>query len=85
MEVEFVTIKKLADVTGYTVKAFQRKIQRGVFLYGKHYIKDPDGRIQFNLEAYNEWVRSGIIQGSKSGGTRSASTSSTKSDFAEKL
>jgi hypothetical protein len=55
-EIKYVTIQKLAEDTGYTVGALRRKIERGQFIEGVHFKHSPDGRIQFNLEAYNQWV-----------------------------
>lgn len=54
--VKYVTIQKLSEITGYTVGALRRKIERGQFIEGVHYKHSPDNRIQFNLEAYNQWV-----------------------------
>jgi hypothetical protein len=51
-----VTTKKLANLTGYTEGALRKKIHDGVFVQGIHFLKSPDGRIQFILEEYNKWV-----------------------------
>lgn len=53
---KWITIQKLAEATGYSEKALRNKIMRGDFLQGIHYRKSPDGRIHFNLEAYEKWV-----------------------------
>ncbi len=55
--VEWVTIQKLAADTGYSVQALRAKINRGDFIQGLHWRKSRDGRIQFNIEAYNSWVK----------------------------
>ncbi|WP_019882348.1 MULTISPECIES: hypothetical protein [unclassified Methylophilus] len=55
-DINWITLKKLADETGYSEKALREKIARGNFAYGYHYIKAPDGRIHFNKERYNDWV-----------------------------
>lgn len=71
-----VTIKKLADESGYTEDALRSKIARGDFAQGVHYIKAPDGRIHFIVEAYLRWVESGNTGKafrSRSIGTESAS------------
>ena len=43
-------------VTGYTVKAMQRKIERGDWQEGKLWRRAPDGRIVIDLEGYQKWV-----------------------------
>lgn len=57
--IETVTLRKLAELTGYRQGALRMKIHRGQLVEGKHYIRSPDGRIQIILSAWNEWVRSG--------------------------
>jgi hypothetical protein len=52
----WVLIKKLVDMTGYTDDAIRAKIKRGVWLSGVHWRKAPDGRILFNLLAIKEWI-----------------------------
>jgi hypothetical protein len=47
----------LANVlTGYTVKAIQRKIERGDWPEGKAWRRAPDGRIFIDLVGYERWV-----------------------------
>lgn len=53
---KYVTIKKFEELTGYTEKAVRNKIDQGVFVQGKHYIRSPDRRIHINLEEYQKWV-----------------------------
>jgi len=53
----WVTIQKLSDMSGYTVAALRNKIQRGEFVEGIHYRHAPDGRVHFNVEAYEAWVQ----------------------------
>jgi len=45
-------------VTGYTVKAIQRKIERGDWQEGKVWLRAPDGRIFIDLVGYERWVES---------------------------
>lgn len=54
--VKAVTVKKLAELTGYSEAAINQKIQNRVFREGEHYFKSPDGRNHIILEAYNKWV-----------------------------
>lgn len=56
VHLQWVLIPTFCSLTGYTVKAVQRKIADGVFIQGKHYKKAPDGRITMNLQHYYEWV-----------------------------
>jgi hypothetical protein len=43
-------------ITGYTVKAMQRKIERGDWPEGKVWRRAPDGRIFIDLIGYQRWV-----------------------------
>jgi hypothetical protein len=58
MNLKLITIKKLSDESGYSENALRSKIARGDFAEGIHYIKSPDGRVQFYVEAYEKWVES---------------------------
>jgi hypothetical protein len=51
----FVTIELAASLTGLTAKAIRRKMERGIWLEGRHYRK-ADGRIYIDLRAYEAWV-----------------------------
>jgi hypothetical protein len=43
-------------VTGYTIKAMERKIERGDWAEGKVWIRAPDGRIHIDIVGYHKWV-----------------------------
>lgn len=58
MSLPKITLQKLAFESGYTEDALRSKIARGEFAEGVHYIKSPDGRIHFIVEAYLQWVES---------------------------
>ncbi len=58
MKLPKVTLKKLAEESGYSEHALRSKIARGDFAQGKHYIKSPDGRIHFIVEEYLNWLES---------------------------
>ena len=45
-------------ITGYTVKAIQRKIERGDWQEGRVWRRAPDGRICIDLVGYEKWVES---------------------------
>lgn len=70
---ELVTLKEAERRTGLTVKAMERKIERGDWLEGREYHRAPDGRVFISLKGFEAWVVSG--QGSKSGQRASASRS----------
>lgn len=52
----WVLIKKLVELTGYTDDAIRAKIKRGVWLKEVHWRKAPDGRIVFNILAIQQWI-----------------------------
>lgn len=54
----WVLIKKITELIGYTDDAIRAKIARGIWLEGKHWRKAPDGRLMFNLEAIQKWIES---------------------------
>ena len=56
MAYKYATINKMAELSGYTHKALEKKIETGVFLQGRHYLKSPDGRIQFIISAVESWI-----------------------------
>jgi hypothetical protein len=43
-------------VTGYSVKAMERKIERGDWREGKVWKRAPDGRILIDMVGYQRWV-----------------------------
>lgn len=43
-------------LTGYTVKAMQRKIERGDWVKGKVWTHAPDGLILIDMVGYQKWV-----------------------------
>lgn len=45
-------------ITGYSVKAMERKIERGDWVEGKVWRHAPDGRILIDLVGYQRWVES---------------------------
>jgi len=52
----YVLLSLAAVVTGYTIKAMQRKIERGDWVEGKVWRHAPDGRIVIDLVGYQKWV-----------------------------
>ena len=45
-------------VTGYSIKAMERKIERGDWPEGKLWKRAPDGRILIDMMGYQRWVES---------------------------
>ena len=43
-------------LTGYSVKAMERKIERGDWQEGKVWRRAPDGRIAIDVVGYQRWV-----------------------------
>lgn len=55
----YVTIELFHSITGYTVKAVERKIEDGVWVEGREWKKAPDGHRLISLEGYKRWVEGG--------------------------
>ncbi|MDV3502528.1 excisionase [Marinobacter sp. M-5] len=55
--IQIVTLKKLSELTGYSEGALHKKIHDGVLVEGIHYYRGPDGRIHFDIEEYQKWVK----------------------------
>jgi len=54
---KLVTLKKLSIEGGYSEGALHKKIHDGVFKEGVHYFRSSDGRIHFDIEEYEKWIR----------------------------
>lgn len=54
----WVLVKKFSELSGYSEEAVRQKIKKGVWLYGAHYRKAPDGRIIVNIEEVEKWLES---------------------------
>lgn len=52
----WVTIKKFSEMSGYSQDAIRAKIKNGVWRLNEHYRKAPDGRVMINVQAINRWV-----------------------------
>lgn len=52
----WVTLKRYSQLTGYTPGAMRQKIRRNQVIEGVHWHKSPDGRIQINVPAMQEWA-----------------------------
>jgi len=56
-ELRHVTIRRFAQIAGYTEKAVRRKIESGVWLEDEVWIKAPDGRILIDTEGFETWAQ----------------------------
>lgn len=56
MSLRYVTLAKYADMSGYTVKAIEKKIETGVWIEGRQFRKAPDGRIMVDVQGVERWV-----------------------------
>lgn len=43
-------------ITGYTVKAMTRKMERGDWVEGREYRHAPDGHVVLDLHGFQRWV-----------------------------
>ena len=55
----WVTIKKLSSIFGYSEDAIRAKKKKGVWLENIHWIKAPDNRIFFSLVEIEAWLQQG--------------------------
>ena len=51
----FVTIKLAEAVTGLTEKSIRRKMERNVWVEGKHF-RRRDGGVYIDLQEFEKWV-----------------------------
>ncbi|MES9822780.1 MAG: hypothetical protein ABW147_19670 [Candidatus Thiodiazotropha sp.] len=51
------TIKRFSELSGYTKKAIELKVERGVWLKDIHWVKAPDGRILISIKAVEAWIQ----------------------------
>jgi hypothetical protein len=54
--VDFVTIKKLSELTGITLTTIKKNITNKIWLEGVHYFIH-DKTLYFSIETYNSWAR----------------------------
>ena len=53
--IEWITIQKLAEITGLTIESIRAQIKKGKLIRGYHWVKQ-NGRIFISTEKYNEWI-----------------------------
>jgi hypothetical protein len=74
-----VTIRKAAEITGYTEKAIRAKIERGVWPQGEVWDYAPDNRILVDMGGFERWAEG---RGSERSESRSRLTSNTRGSAA---
>lgn len=52
----YVTIKRFAELSGYSEDAVRSKIGGGIWVEGVQYKRAPDNRVLINIEGYEKWV-----------------------------
>lgn len=52
----WVTVKKFSELTGYSQKAIYIKKDRGIWKQDIHWVKSPDGRILLNTTEIVKWM-----------------------------
>ncbi len=60
---KYATTNKLSEMTGYSKKAITRKRENGIWIRNVHWIKSPDGRLQFIIPAIELWIQGGQANG----------------------
>lgn len=55
----YVLIAKAARETGYSVKAIEMKIERGVWVEGREWRRAPDRHRLIDLRAVQSWIERG--------------------------
>jgi len=51
-----VAVKKAAAMTGLTAGAIRKRIERGIWLEGREWHRDPLGRIMIDTQGIDKWV-----------------------------
>lgn len=54
----YVLIPKAAEITGYTRRAIEIKIAKGIWVEGREWVKAPDGHRLISIKGYAAWVES---------------------------
>jgi hypothetical protein len=57
--VRYVLIPRAAELTGYSKRAIEEKIARGIWREKLEWCKAPDGHRMIDLRGYERWVEEG--------------------------
>ena len=52
----WVTIKKFSEISGYSEDAIRAKIKKGQWMIDHHFKKAPDGRIFIGKREMEKWI-----------------------------
>lgn len=52
----YVRIKLFAVMSGYTVKAIEKKIEAGKWIEGREFRRAPDGSIFISVQGVTRWI-----------------------------
>lgn len=55
----YVMIRVYAAMSGLSAKAIRRKIEDGVWVQDREYVRAPDGHIYVDREGVHRWLRRG--------------------------
>lgn len=53
---EYVTIKKFAEMSGFSEEAIRQYLKKGIWVKDYHWVKSPNGRILIVVKAVNQWI-----------------------------
>jgi len=56
MDIDSLRIKRFCELTGWSIRAVQTKVDRGIWLMGRECKKAPDGSIIISITGYEKWV-----------------------------
>lgn len=54
----WITIKKCSELSGYSEEAIRAKIKKGQWVIDQHFTKAPDGRILIGIKEVEKWITS---------------------------
>ena len=58
----YMVLSLWSEKTGYSKHAFHGKKNAGIWVEGEHWVKSPDGKIQVDWRAIEEWIESNYEQ-----------------------
>jgi hypothetical protein len=67
----YVVISLAAVVTGLSEKAIRRKIEEGIWVEGREYLRGPDGHVYISIKGFTQWVEAGSMLGKNQSASRS--------------
>ncbi len=72
---KWVTIRRAAEISGYSEDAIRAKIADGTWLEGRVWRRAPDHRILISTEGYDEWAEGRVFAPQVKRRSRSISSS----------